>query len=297
LGLHSQFSSFGPAVNMAKRWLYSQLLDHYLWPEECTELIMAYLYMQNSEVTPPVQPQTGFLRFLHYLATTDFITEMVVVNFNQSMEEEELKNIDIRFTSNRSSFPPLCILTSCDFGKPSVWTQTAPSAEILQFVTNLAEAAVDLVSSDLNILCPKKIKLIFTPSLDGYNLIIHLKKSVLVPSQLLPVEKFTKLKSTFSEGKLQAVDFDVANYYLEEIRGMFDEFAIFFYDPCEGTKIAVLWKPKAFEPKPFKIKYVSGRKKEGTKLVVDLEAIIDDFSLLGEGLVENIEILSDKVLS
>lgn len=33
----------------------------------------------------------------------------------------------------------------------------------------------------------------------------------------------------------------------------FGDLALFFCDPCGGTVITVLWKPKAFIPTPFKV--------------------------------------------
>lgn len=61
-GLHHRFPSFGPSVAMAKRWLYSQLIDNYLWPDECTELIIAEMFLKNFPMEPPTSPQTAFFR-------------------------------------------------------------------------------------------------------------------------------------------------------------------------------------------------------------------------------------------
>lgn len=33
----------------------------------------------------------------------------------------------------------------------------------------------------------------------------------------------------------------------------YGDLALFFCDPYGGTVIAVLWKPKAFQPQPFKV--------------------------------------------
>jgi U3 small nucleolar RNA-associated protein 22 len=61
-GLHHRFSSYGPTVAIAKRWLYSQLIDSYLWPDECTELIIADMFIKNYPLEACLQPQTGFIR-------------------------------------------------------------------------------------------------------------------------------------------------------------------------------------------------------------------------------------------
>lgn len=217
-GLHSQHTSFGPAVNMTKRWLFSQMIDNHLWPEECTELIMAHLFLRPNDLPPPMQPQTAFFRLLTYLAQTEFETEMIVVNFNSSLEEDVLKQLDKRFTTDRSSLPPLCLVTSCDFGKYSIWSKKAPSKEILRRIQLLAKNAIKLVEDDLHILCPKRIKPIFTPSLTGYNVLIEVLETVLVPSYTIPVDRFTSCKQEFSEKKLQAVDFNAAQIYLRELR-------------------------------------------------------------------------------
>lgn len=61
-GLHCRFPSYGPTVAIAKRWLYSQMIDSYLWPDECTELLIAEMFLKNHPMEPSCQPQTGFLR-------------------------------------------------------------------------------------------------------------------------------------------------------------------------------------------------------------------------------------------
>uniref|UniRef100_A0A336KUH3 Nucleolar protein 6 n=1 Tax=Culicoides sonorensis TaxID=179676 RepID=A0A336KUH3_CULSO len=296
-GLHCQYTSFGPAVNIAKRWLYSQMIDNYLWPEECTELIMSFLYLNQNLIQPSMQPQTAFFRFLSYLAYTDFVTEMIVVNFHGTLENDELKALDKRFTSDRVSLPPLCIITSCDYKKYSIWSKKAPSKEILRRVQNIAQNSIQLIEEDLLILSSKKIKPIFTPNFFGYNVIIELLDSVLVPSYTIPVERFTSPNNEFSEKKLQAVDFNAAQLYLSELRKKYDDYALFFYDPCEGTQICVLWKPYSYE----KPKVEEGKKKKSLKKLskvkekLDLETIIQSFEVIGKGLVTKVEVLSDKL--
>lgn len=85
-GIYKLYPSFGPAVMIAKRWLYSQLIDPGLWPDECTELLIASQYMKMGAQANTCQPQTGFFRFLHLLANTDWQTEMVVLQFNEELD-------------------------------------------------------------------------------------------------------------------------------------------------------------------------------------------------------------------
>lgn len=84
--LHQTYSSFGPTVMIAKRWLYSQLIDDGQWPEECTELLIASQFLKTAAKFISNAPQMAFIRFLHLLANTDWKSELVLVNFNNAME-------------------------------------------------------------------------------------------------------------------------------------------------------------------------------------------------------------------
>lgn len=147
--LYHQHSSFGPTVLIAKRWLYSQLLDQSLWPDECTEMLVAYQYLY-SKVNAPHQPQTGFFRFLHMLAYTNWKTDLVILNFNDDISAEAVSKLETKFIAERDSFPPLCVATSCgDSDKHIVWTKKVPTVEVLARVTLLARHAINLVQSNL----------------------------------------------------------------------------------------------------------------------------------------------------
>ena len=94
--LYQNHSSFGPTVMIAKRWLYSQLIDDGLWPQECTELLIASQYLKTSAKCITNSPQMGFIRFLQLLANTDWKSELFLLNFNNSMEGSSI-NIFSRF--------------------------------------------------------------------------------------------------------------------------------------------------------------------------------------------------------
>lgn len=63
-GLHHQHASFGATVSIAKRWLNAQMIDSALWPEECTELLIADMFVKENPMIAASQPQTGFFRFV-----------------------------------------------------------------------------------------------------------------------------------------------------------------------------------------------------------------------------------------
>lgn len=147
--LYYQYSSFGPTVQIAKRWLYSQFLDQHLWPDECTEMLIAHQYLY-SKLDAPCQPQTGFFRFLHMLAYANWKTDIVLLNFNDDISAKVVSKLEMKFISDRGSFPPLCIATSTgDTDKHVIWTKKVPTVEVLARVTLLARHAINLVQSTL----------------------------------------------------------------------------------------------------------------------------------------------------
>ncbi|XP_062558829.1 nucleolar protein 6 [Armigeres subalbatus] len=288
-GLHQQYFSFGSVAAMAKRWLYSQLIDPFLWPDECTELIVASLYLKQN---PTLQPQAGFLRFLEYLANTDWNKELVFLNFNDEISEEKLEELEKQFIDKRDSFPPLAIVTSCDSEKYGLFAKRAPSLEVLNRVVFLAKNVVDIIGSDIYTI-RNKVHIFYLPSYEGYDLIIHLDSTIIPASGITSVEHYTKAKREQlieEETKNPAAGFNPVQFYLQELREGYRNFAVFFYDHCDGDRIAVLWRPDALEEKAFTTSNINGRiltQKETLEL--NKEALIRDFEIIGKGLVLNIE--------
>ncbi|XP_035900786.1 nucleolar protein 6 [Anopheles stephensi] len=290
-GLHQQYFSFGSVAAIAKRWLYSQLIDTYLWPDECTELLLAAIYL-NQPLQPPIQPQTGFLRWLQFVASTDWSKEMIVVNLNDELSSETIEQVEKEFYERRQNFPPLTIVTPADEGKYGLFGRRAPTVEILNRVTLLAQAATKLIDTNYRTL--QKIQNFFEPSLEGYNLIIHLDSTIVTPIGI-PKPKEMAMQSAASlyaksSNTDPAAGFSPVRFYLQELRAAYRQFAIFFYDPCGGDRIAVLWRPQALEEKPFSTSNVNGRKvTEHGALQLNVDALVRDFELLGHRLVSRIE--------
>ncbi|KAM7295242.1 putative D-alanyl-D-alanine carboxypeptidase [Ixodes scapularis] len=82
---------------------------------------------------------------------------------------------------------------------------------------------------------------------------------------------------------------------VEEPQETYGDLALFFYDRYGGNLVAVLWKPHAFQPLPFKVSQIGGRtlNAEG-KMVPNVEAVLEDFSTLGKGLVTSVETRTSK---
>lgn len=290
---------------IAKRWLYSQLIDDGIWPDECTELLIAAQFMKTSPKCITNSPQTGFIRFLQILANTDWKSELFLVNFNGAMEETEISDLEQRFSTERDTFPPLCIATSYDlkhYGK--IWTsEQQPNIHVLARVTILARQCLEIIestllSSNLRFIKPSTI---FKAPTQGYDLIIQLKPEA-VPNTL--AFEFGSLFVGFTKPNwhMPMAGCNYIKYAVEKLRDAYADFAAFFYNPCGGKEIAVVWKPTAFDAKEFKVNDVYGcslaadRKRIQAKkevFIEDFKFILKDF-LLRIGSLDAIQQANEK---
>ncbi|XP_039437827.1 nucleolar protein 6 [Culex pipiens pallens] len=286
-GLHQQHFSFGSVAAMAKRWLYSQLIDPFLWPDECTELLVAALYLKQD---PTLQPQAGFLRFLHYLANTDWSKELVLLNFNEEIPDEKVEELEKQFIDRRDNFPPLAIVTSCDADKFGLLAKAAPTQAVLNRVVMLAKVVITQIEENFS-LVRSKVHIFYQPSFTGYDLIIKLNTRLLPPVGITPVANYTQGRRTTTNVEHESMPgFSPAECYLAELREGYRRYALFFYDHCGGDRIAVLWRPDAIEEKPFTISSVSGRMLSGKDVLqLNKDALVRDFEIVGKGLVASIE--------
>lgn len=139
---------------------------------------------------------------------------------------------------------------------------------------------------------------LFTPNLSGYNVIIHLQ-------QLLNPRRNEAITETFgsrrieefqekNNDKMPIVQFNPVALYLRDLRQNYNEYALFFHDSYGGDVIAVLWKPIVFQKQQFKIANIDGMKlmpDEKDSLQVNVDALIEDFVILGNGIIKNIDVL------
>ena len=89
-----------------------------------------------------------------------------------------------------------------------------------------------------------------------YDVVISLKPSFCVKAyQSIDVCEGTFLPHYRNYDPLQkekilpVIDFDPVKHYVDELRNMYGELAMFFYDTFGGSKIYVLWKPDSLKGK------------------------------------------------
>ncbi|XP_022104719.1 nucleolar protein 6-like [Acanthaster planci] len=307
-GLQQQHVPFSGTARLAKRWLCAQLLSNHV-PDEAIDLLVAYLFLQPAPLTVPGSPLVGFLRFLHLLSSHDWQSTAVIINLNNEMQDSDYDEIRQHFTEQRSQLPPMFLATPTD-KLNSVWTQKQPTAQILRRLLVLAKESLRVLMSQMMVVDTNvDFKQVFRPPLDLYDVVIHLRPK-LVPRRGEVVDRSSgapgqtsSMEGNLTEksSQLPVVDFDPVSLYLKELESCHGDLALFFHDRHGGSFIAVLWNPNAFQPQPFKVLQAKGMMPQPSastskEVVVtpNVEAIIEDFKILGQGLVQSVEIRTEK---
>ncbi|XP_076620123.1 nucleolar protein 6 Mat89Ba [Colletes latitarsis] len=299
-GLYSQQPSFGAACCLTKRWLSAQLLDDSHIPDVVVELFVASMYLTPAPYRPPQMPQVAFLRILEIFARGHWNTDPIIVNFNNEMSSEEIAAVETLFASSRDSLPPLFISTPYDQQK-SLWTKKAPTTLILNRITMLARQSLKLFEEQLLTKDALNVKPLFRPPFTEYDCLIHLMPHM-VPRKLQAIDISKKCQvlnwhpyKPHSQQKIPVAGFDPVQCLLKELRDGYSEFALFFHDTYGGTVIGVLLKPTALEVKDFKVSNINCRKcNNDGQLVLNIPAMIQDFYVLGKGLIKAIDVQSKK---
>ncbi|XP_065909651.1 nucleolar protein 6-like [Dysidea avara] len=270
LGIHQEFPAFSIGARLCKRWMCSQLFSSHV-REEVIELIVSDLFQSPAPLSPPGSPSAVLLRFLCKMSKFEWSKVNDIVQNLLPHEEDNQMDLAAMFSS-----PPVVI-----------------QARIRQ----LSEEGYQLLSSQLDQASQSEIdyKQIFRPPLQDYHVLIHLHKKHVVQTQCSVDSTMDGHSTVMSRKmlKLPVVDFDPVKLYLKELENSFSEFALFFYDQYGGDYIAVVWRPNICLPHSFKVSQANCRKPAKRKVVVDLDSILTDFQVIGNGLVKSVEIMSD----
>ncbi|XP_075823608.1 nucleolar protein 6 [Microtus pennsylvanicus] len=301
-GLQQQHPAFSGVARLAKRWVRAQLLGDG-FTDESLDLVAAALFLHSEPFTPPSSPQVGFLRFLYLVSTFDWKNNPLIVNLNSELTAEEQVEIRSSFLAARTQLPVMVIITPQD-RRSSVWTQDRPSAQILQQLVILAAEALPVLEKQLmDPRGPGDIRTVFRPPLDMYDVLIRLTPRHIPRHRQAvdsPAASFCRglLSEPGPSSLMPVLGYDPPQLYLAELREAFGDLALFFYDQHGGEVIGVLWKPTSFQPQPFKASNVKGRMvvSRGGELVMvpNIEAVLEDFAVLGEGLVQSVEARSER---
>ncbi|KAF6126051.1 nucleolar protein 6 [Phyllostomus discolor] len=284
-GLQQQHPAFSGVARLAKRWVRAQLLGEE-FTNESLDLVAAALFLHPEPFTPPSSPQVGFLRFLFLVSTFDWKNNPLIVNLNNELTAEEQVEIRSGFLAARTQLPVMVIVTPQD-RKSSIWTQDGPSPQILQQLVVLAAKALPVLEKQLlDPRGPGDIRTVFRPPLDMYDVLIHLSPRHIPRHRQAvdsPAASFCRglLSEPGPSSLMPVLGFDPPQLYLAQLREAFGDLALFFYDQHGG------------EASNTKGRMVVSQGGE-LAMVPNVEAILEDFAILGEGLVRAVEARTEK---
>ncbi|XP_015788295.1 nucleolar protein 6 [Tetranychus urticae] len=305
--VNSRFSAFSSVTRLVKCWLSR----HLLWDnidEISVELMVAYLFLHPSPYSAPMSPLTGFIRFLKLLISFPWNRKPLIVNFNDQLKLEDIREIETYFKANRNELPSIFIATSFD-KKKSMWTQEKPSIPIFQRLVFLANKCYNYLNDCIDTIDKADFQPLFHTSTKIYDLTITLEKKH-VPNFHLnlsfirtnkisekQLQSMTKTKDKESIEYFPIVGFNPVKHYLDTLKAHLHNCAIFFYDRFGGTKLYLIWKPNAFDNETLNIsdftdwKLAAEKCKSGFyNTSFNAEAVLEDLYILGDGLVKSIDI-------
>jgi len=104
-----------------------------------------------------------------------------------------------------------------------------------------------------------------------------------------------------SSSGMPIVHFNPIHLFVEKLRNLYSNYALFFYDKYGGYRIYVIWKPNTFDSRPFIYRQISDCKLTDTlaedgrpNVTLNVEALIEDIEMIGQGLIKKIEIFDEK---
>ena len=323
-GLQAQQPAFSSAVRLAKRWVAAQMLFDFM-EEEVIEMIVASLFIDSTmygqpaidetaststskcvvDWVGPMSPQVAFLRFLQLVSCFDWNVQALVINFNDGLSAEELKKIELEISTQRVQQPvSLVLVTPYDYSGIA-FTRVNPPKPVWSRLMVLAHESLKLLEQQL--MSPNQsiveIGQSFRPPLDVYDAVIHLNRGFIARRlYTLDARATDKKLHPFTKDKrtrkcLPVYDFEPVDCLLKELRTCYGDKCRFFYDKYGGTLIGVMWINKAWNvPSEFLVSHVNastlvapsttGREK---RLAPNLEAICQDFLIMGRGLVSTVQ--------
>ncbi|WFD04982.1 U3 snoRNP protein [Malassezia vespertilionis] len=340
--LQDQHPALAPTARLVKRWFGAQMLSTQVAPE-ALELLAVAVFI-SSEHAPPGTSAAGFVRVLRLLRDWNWHEMPLLLPLEAAtrrahehraakLDEERAVlrrtaahetvyappivfpaaarvEAEQNFRAARTRDPALhrrawFIATELD-PSASAWTHNQPNATVADGVRQLATRAVSILEGAVR---SKDVQVLFTPSVQHYDFVIHIHAGVhtryvehLQPEPgvwLVGGEKEYKNLAALRRsvyGSDVRADFDPVRAYVQLLLALYPGTFTLFYDEHGGTAIGGLWNAKKKARHPFKVLLGhSSRPVAGSDVVVNRPAILAEVQRLGHGLVERIVVAKEAL--
>lgn len=299
--LSTRFPILSPTIRLLKKWRDSHLLSPHL-PDELLELLAIRTFIHPYPWSTPGSLLSAFLRTLHFLATWDWQSEPLILDFNSELTAPEIQSIRIRFDAWRKLDPGMnrvAMFVASNLDREGIaWTDRRPAKMIASRLTNLARAACELVTQDRGELALKP-EALFVPSMGEYDFLIHLK----------PLQDYLKKTSSFKNLQVEAAGRDLFNaicdprrLFVDELQELYGDDIVFFYNESTAiTVIAGLWNPQTEGPRKWKVglhystmpllatEEDGGGAEEEQQVIINKAAVLHDIARLGGDMITKID--------
>ncbi|KAG7851161.1 hypothetical protein KL941_000830 [Ogataea angusta] len=313
--LSTYFPFYSATVRLFKRWLDAQLLlSHF--NDELVELLVMKVFVDPAPYSVPASVEAGFLRTLQFLSQWNWKDDPLVLDLAKDLEKsgnyidlvserltvQAYQSITGNFSKLRKEDPQAIktqlFVASKEDPSGKLWS-FGLSLPIATRLTALSKAAVAAVSKTLN---QKTLKLIFTPALKDYDIVLKIKTPTELASKsgILPENKFKNLVAT----SLVASD-DVSSEqdpvpaFCDELRARFSNVMLISCGKYTGlgkegrcNVVAAILNPViANSKKKFRVNV--GYDVEPTddgQLKLNKYSLLSQISLLGGDLIETVDL-------
>mmetsp|Transcript_27593 Transcript_27593/g.44198 ORF Transcript_27593/g.44198 Transcript_27593/m.44198 type:complete len:1100 (-) Transcript_27593:1628-4927(-) len=191
--ISARFPAFGPATQVATRWISGHLLSSYIG-EEIVELLMGHLFLHPGAVEPPTSREVAFVRFLDMLATHPWDALPLFVDPDDEVTLDSMQELEKKMDSPDA--PSMCISTPYD-SDGDTWTRRGPPAVVLKRAQALAARAAERLKAllqgrnwmdakslggivdDVHLGDESAWESLFTPALMHFDIVLKLRRAAL----------------------------------------------------------------------------------------------------------------------
>jgi len=287
-------ASWRGAAHTLRQWLAAKMMEASV-SGVLIDLLLANVFLHPAHGLPaPKTAESAVVRVLDLLSFHDFTKDILLIDEEKDLSKEggAVEKAKLIMLNRRDELPAMVMLTPFDgVASLSSFTKHLHSTN-LQRLINLARQALHVISvsgQGPNWLAFKE-NCLSECDLASFDVIIHLKP-------LSMAKRRTKVDSSEQKSKLKSlpvVDFDPVQVFLEELQVAYGSIARFYYGHSSAVVGVKLEDAALAEKKIDNIKKSQGHMMTEDKMLKpNLEAMLADFSLLGNGLVKSVDVNID----
>ncbi|EMR08443.1 hypothetical protein PNEG_03274 [Pneumocystis murina B123] len=235
-----KFKALSLSIRLTKKWFHSHLLSFHV-PEVLIELVVAKIFINSAPWPPPATANTGFLRCLSMLASWDWRSSPLIIDFSENMSSETYKIIQNQFSTFRKQDPGInsgAMYITCNYENNYYsWIWNKPSRSVSGRITLLAKNSLHILKQ----MDEKNIRKAFLPSLKDFDFLIYLNKA----SEIIENSKIFQ-EIIFPEP-------DIIDMFVRQLEDIYGDSFIFFYNKLQKSVIAGVINPHILSARSWKV--------------------------------------------